>query len=185
MARQLLMDVSGDDAGTLLRSWPTMVAAAADLWASLPVGRPAVDEARSRHHPPLRQAATVEASLSGRKALPGQGPTDPRINQMTHNLATATSLVRRYGATSSRTLTARPIATSKLPGPRIVHGLHLAAHAVTVALHEHGRDRVNDARDDAGRPLQLAMHHTPPTPSHPWGRGLTGCPLAKTPPAAT
>ena len=41
-----------------------------------------------------------------------------------------------------------------------MHGLHLAAHAVTVALHEHGRDRVNDARD-AGRPLQLAMHHSP------------------------
>uniref|UniRef100_UPI0030F9E126 hypothetical protein n=1 Tax=uncultured Nocardioides sp. TaxID=198441 RepID=UPI0030F9E126 len=44
LARQLLMDVAGDDAGTLLRSWPTMVAAAEDLWASLPGRRPGGDE---------------------------------------------------------------------------------------------------------------------------------------------
>ena len=159
MARQLLMDVSGDDAGTLLRSWPTMVAAAADLWASLPAGRPAVDEPDHVITRLSAQAATVEASLSGRKAWPGQGPTDPRINQMTHNLATAATLVRRYGAElpHAHSEAHRDLEAART---RILHGLYLAAHAVTVALHEHGRDRVNDARD-AGRPLQLAMHHSP------------------------
>jgi hypothetical protein len=34
------------------------------------------------------------------------------------------------------------------------------AHAVTVALHENGRDRVNDARE-SGRRIQLAQHHSP------------------------
>lgn len=159
LARQLLMDVSGDDAGTLLRSWPTMVAAAADLWASLPAGRPAVDEPDHVITRLSAQAATVEASLSGRKAWPGQGPSDPRINQMTHNLATAATLVRRYRAElpHAHSEAHRDLEAART---RIVHGLHLAAHAVTVALHEHGRDRVNDARD-AGRPLQLAMHHSP------------------------
>lgn len=159
LARQLLMDVSGDDAGTLLRSWPTMVAAAADLWASLPAGRPAVDERDRVINRLSAQAATVEASLSGRKAWPGQGPTDPRIDQMTDNLATAAALVRRYGTEPphDHSEAHRDLDAART---RILHGLHLAAHAVTVALHEHGRDRVNDARD-AGRPLQLAMHHSP------------------------
>ena len=62
LARQLLMDVDGDAAGTLLRSWPTMVAAAEELWASLPGRRPAVDE-RDRTITSLSaQAATIEAS---------------------------------------------------------------------------------------------------------------------------
>src|SRR3546814_12677691 len=44
LARQLLMAIDGDAAGTLLRSWPPLVAAAADLWASLPRRHPRVDE---------------------------------------------------------------------------------------------------------------------------------------------
>src|SRR3546814_1954849 len=66
LARQLLMDIDGDAAGTLLRSWPTMVAAAEDLWASLPGRRPGVDE---RARPITRlsaQAATIETSQTGR-----------------------------------------------------------------------------------------------------------------------
>src|SRR3546814_17388791 len=77
------MDSDGDAAGTLLRSWPTMVAAAEDLWASLPGRRPGVDE---RDRPITRlsaQAATIETSLSGRTAWPGQGATSPRHDQLT------------------------------------------------------------------------------------------------------
>ena len=36
LARQLLMDVTGDDAGPLLRSWPTLVDAGSRLWEALP-----------------------------------------------------------------------------------------------------------------------------------------------------
>jgi hypothetical protein len=175
MARQLLMDVSGDDAGTLLRSWPTMVAAAADLWASLPAGRPAVDEPDHVITRLSAQATTVEASLSGRKAWPGQGPTDPRINQMTQNLSTAATLVRRYGAElpHGHSEAHRDLEAART---RIVHGLYLAAHAVTVALHEHGRDRVDDAHG-SGRPLQLAMHHSPyaVAPTGAWVDRMSAC----------
>ena len=58
LARQLLMDVDGDAAGTLLRSWPTMVAAAEDLWASLPGRRPGVDE-RDRPCAEARDVAAI------------------------------------------------------------------------------------------------------------------------------
>jgi hypothetical protein len=44
LARHLLMDVSGDDAGSLLRSWPTLVDASSQLWESLPGRRGDPDE---------------------------------------------------------------------------------------------------------------------------------------------
>ncbi|GAB7005244.1 hypothetical protein JCM18899A_27170 [Nocardioides sp. AN3] len=159
LARQLLMDVDGDDAGTLLRSWPTMVAAAEDLWASLPGRRPGIDE-RDRAMASLdAQAATIEASLTGRKAWPGQGPTNPRLDQMTQTLINAAALVRRYGAEIPHE---QPDSHRDLEAARtrIMHGLYLTAHAVNVALHDNGRDRVNDARE-SGRRVHLAQHHSP------------------------
>lgn len=159
LARQLLMDVDGDAAGSLLRSWPTMVAAAEDLWVSLPGRRSGVDE---RDRPITRlssQAATIQTSLSGRTAWPGQGPTSPRIDQMTQTFIIAAALIRRYGAEIPHE---QPDAHRDLEAARtrIMHGLYLTAHAVNVALHEHGRDRVYDARE-SGRRLHLAQHHSP------------------------
>ncbi|MBS41585.1 MAG: hypothetical protein CMH83_00115 [Nocardioides sp.] len=175
LARQLLMDVDGDAAGTLLRSWPTMVAAAEDLWASLPGQRPGVDE-RDRPITSLSaQAATIETSLSGRTAWPGQGPTSPRIDQMTQTFLNAAALVRRYGAEIPLE---QPDAHRDLEAARtrIMHGLYLTAHAVNVALHEHGRDRVNDARS-AGRRIHLAQHHSPYAiaPTGVWVDRMSAC----------
>ena len=175
LARQLLMDVGGDDAGTLLRSWPTMVAAAEDLWASLPGRRPGVDE-RDRPITSLSaQASTIESSLSGRKAWPGPGPTNPRVDQMTQTLLNAAALVRRYGAEvpHEQTEAHRDLEAART---RIMHGLYLTAHAVNVALHDNGRDRLNDARK-SGRRVQLAQHHSPYAiaPTGVWVDRLTAC----------
>lgn len=175
LARQLLMDVGGDDAGTLLRSWPTMVAAAEDLWASLPGRRPGVDE-RDRPITSLAaQAATIESSLSGRKAWPGQGPTNPRVDQMTQTLLSAAALVRRYGAEIPHE---QPDCHRDLEAARtrIMHGLYLTAHAVSVALHDNGRDRVTDARQ-SGRRVQLAQHHSPyaVAPTGVWVDRMSAC----------
>ena len=175
LARQLLMDVDGDDAGTLLRSWPTMVAVAEDLWASLPGRRPGVDE-RDRPMTSLAaQAATIEASLTGRKAWPGQGPTNPRLDQMTQTLINAAALVRRYGAEIPHE---QPDSHRDLEAARtrIMHGLYLTAHAVNVALHDNGRDRVNDARE-SGRRIHLAQHHSPyaVAPTGAWIDRMSAC----------
>lgn len=35
LARHLLMDVTGDDAGPLLRSWPALIGAGSQLWQAL------------------------------------------------------------------------------------------------------------------------------------------------------
>jgi hypothetical protein len=175
LARQLLMDVTGDDAGTLLRSWPTMVAAAEDLWASLPGRRPGVDE-RDRPITSLAaQASTIESSLSGRTAWPGPGPTNPRVDQMTQTLLNAAALVRRYGAEvpHEQTEAHRDLEAART---KIMHGLYLTAHAVNVALHDNGRDRVNDARA-SGRRVHLAQHHSPYAiaPTGVWVDRMSAC----------
>ena len=159
LARQLLMDVDGDAAGALLRSWPRMVATAEGLWASLPGRRPGVDERDQPITSLSVRAATIEISLSGRTAWPGQGPTSPRIDQMTQTFHNAASLVHRYRAEIPHE---QPDSHRDLEAARtrIMHGLYLTAHAVNVALHEHGRDRVNDARNN-GRRIRLAQHHSP------------------------
>jgi hypothetical protein len=174
-ARELLMDVGGDDAGTLLRSWPTMVAAAEDLWASLPGRRPGVDE-RDRPITSLSaQASTIEVTLTGRTAWPGQGPTNPRVDQMTQTLLNAAALVRRYGADIPHE---QPDAHRDLEAARtrIMHGLYVTAHAVNVALHDNGRDRLNDARG-SGRRVQLAQHHSPYAiaPAGVWVDRMSAC----------
>src|SRR3546814_18443760 len=127
-----------------------MVAAAEDLWASLPGRRPGVDE---RDRPITRlsaQAATIETSLSGRTAWPGQGPTSPRIDQMTQAFINAAALVRRYGAEIPHE---QPDAHRDLEAARtrIMHGLYLPAHAVTVAPHDHGPDSVTTPRTPTNR----------------------------------
>ena len=175
LARQLLMDVAGDDAGPLLRGWPTMVAAAEDLWAALPGRRPGSDE-RDRPITSLSaQAATIETSLAGRKAWPGQGPIDPRTTQMAETLLSAAALVRRYGAEipHERSDAHRDLEAART---RIMHGLYLGAHAVSVALHQNGRDRVNDARA-AGRRVHLVQHHSPYAiaPTGVWVDRMAAC----------
>jgi hypothetical protein len=57
-----------------------------------------------------------------------------------------------------------------------MHGLYLTAHAVNVALHDNGRDRVNDSRE-SGRRVRLAQHHSPYAiaPTGVWVDRLTAC----------
>src|SRR3546814_2003289 len=78
---------------------------------------------------------------------------------MTQTLLDAAALVRRYGAEvpHEQTEAHRDLEAART---RIMHGLYLTAHAVNVALHDNGRDRVNDARA-SGRRVQLAQHHSP------------------------
>lgn len=175
LARQLLMDVGGDDASTLLRSWPTMVAAAEDLWASLPGHRPGVDE---RDRPMTRlsaQASTIQSSLSGPKAWPGPGPTNLIVDQMTQTLLNAAALVRRYATEipHEQTEAHRDLEAART---RVMHGLYLTAHAVNVALHDNGRDRVHDARE-SGRRIRLAQHHSPYAiaPTGVWVERMSAC----------
>src|SRR3546814_527637 len=94
---------------------------------------------------------------------------------MTQTLLNAAALVRRYGAeiAHEQTEAHRDLEAART---RIMHGLYLTAHAVNVALHDNGRDRVTDARE-SGRRVQLAQHHSPyaVAPTGVWIDRMSAC----------
>ena len=158
-ARQLLIDVSSDDAGRLLHGWPALVAAADDLWRNLPGQQ--VGAARDRDKPITRVVSVADAignSLPSARWPPASRP-DRRMTQMAKTLGHAATLVRRYGAEIpiERTENYRDLQAARA---RIMHALYVTAHAVGVSLHQYGRSRYQEARG-SNRPLELSRTHSP------------------------
>lgn len=154
-SRQMLIDVSGDDAGALLRGWPPVVEAARQLWGAFPGPSPFGDHIERV----AAQAARIEASVTRARTWPGPGEADPRMIELADTLHTATVLVRRYGTeiATLRVDVQRDLAAAR---SRVMHSLYVSAHAVNVALHEHGRDLVDAARA-RGRVVALSPVHSP------------------------
>jgi hypothetical protein len=158
LARQLLMDVAGDDAGPLLRAWPALVDAGSHLWKALPGRRREGDE---RDLPMRRLHATTSTfsnSLAGQRSWPGEGPTHTGVDQISETLRTAGDLIARYGAEvpAHQTRTARDIDATRV---WVMHTLYVTAHAISVALNLHGKDLVRESGNQ-GRPIQLSGLHT-------------------------
>jgi hypothetical protein len=176
LARQLLMDVTGEDAATLLRGWPTVVAAAEELWSALPGRRSGIDERDRPIERLVAQSANIQTTLDAPKAWPGIGPTDPRMTELAETLLSAAALVQRYGAEirHEQTHANRDLEAART---RIMHGLYVTSHAVSVAVHVHGRDRYRDAVDAGRRPVPLSRTHTPYAiaPTAAWIDRLTAC----------
>lgn len=156
-ARLLLLDVDGDHAGGLVRGWPALVTAASELWAALP----RTGYADESHDRPMERlvahAATIDNSL--RAGWPGRGDPDHRVRHMTETLQAAGGLVRRYGPEISGHGAALRQDLQAVRS-RAMHSLYVAAHAGSVALHAHGRDRYREARQ-AGRKVSLSTVHSP------------------------
>ena len=165
LVRQLLMDVSGDDAGPLLRSWPRLVDAGSQLWETLPRRRRDPDE---RDYPMQRLVATPSTFtdfLARPHSWPGDGASHTGVDQISETLRTVSALIARYGADvpTHQTRTARDIDATRA---RVMHTLYVTAHTITVALNTHGKDLVRESRNQ-GRPIPLSGIHTayavPPT----------------------
>lgn len=165
LSRHLLMDVTGDDAGPLLRSWPTLVEAGSQLWETLPGRRRDPDERDLTMQRLVATTSTFTGFLARPRSWPGGGPAHTGVDQITETLRTAGALIARYGADvpTHQTRTARDIDATRA---RVMHTLYVTAHAITVALNTHGRDLVRESRNQ-GRPIQLSGIHTayavPPT----------------------
>jgi len=174
LARQLLIDVTGDDAGHLLRGWPDVVFAAADVWNALPPRR---DPVTGEPEPDMDRLQTLAEGIQGslRKGWPGIGASDPRATQIADTLSRAARLVERYAGEipAERAAVRQDLDAART---RIMHGLYVAAHAVGVALHQHGRDRYREART-AGRPLPLSTRRSPYAvgPTGQWIQRLAVC----------
>ena len=160
-ARQLLFDVSGEDAAGLLRGWPPVVDAASRLWYVLP-GRPVdPDLCADLDRPMARLSALTEGLTSARgfQQWPGCGFVDRRFHQIASTLVQAAELVARYGADVAPTeqRVRRDIQATRT---RLMHAVYLSAHGVTVALHERSRD-LREAAAAEGTPLPLAAGRSP------------------------
>ena len=175
LARHLLMDVTGDDAGHLLRSWPTLVDAGSRLWEALPGRR---RDPAERDLPMQRLVATTSTFtdfLARPGSWPGGGPSHTGVNQISETLSTAGALIARYGTDvpTQQSHTARDIDATRA---RVMHTLYVTAHAIAVALNSHGRDLVRASRSQ-GRPIPLSSFHTayavPPTVA--WMQRVARC----------
>lgn len=175
-ARQLLIDVTGDDSAHLLAGWPAVVSAAADLWRSMPE-HPVSVRAAARNHAIVRMAgvaAAIEARL-GTAKWPGATEPDTRLVEMATTLSRAAELVRRYRAEIS-VLRPEPRRDLQAAQARIMHGLYLTAHGVGVSLHQYGRARFEESRR-TNRPLPMSVRDSAFAipPATEWIRRMAMC----------
>jgi hypothetical protein len=128
LAREALLDMSADRALGMVRGWPQLMQAAAELWAVLPPG-PTV----SPNADPIAILAAMGRAVDRSVAAghwPGRGPRNEAWEQIASNLAQARRLLQRQvrseapdgriGLTTAKT--------------QMLHALYVAAHATTVAL---------------------------------------------------
>lgn len=142
-ARQLLLDVVGDDASAMLRTWGEVVQAAGDLWASLPTstpGRPVDDPSMRR----LETMSQGQHRTQLKQGWPGEGPADERLLSIADNFQRATELAAGPGR-QARPTSEPARADLNAARMRVMHTLYVSAHAVGMAIHQH----INDVRTTA------------------------------------
>jgi len=128
LAREALLDMSADRALGMVRGWPRLMQAAAELRAVLPPG-PTV----SPNADPIVILAAMGRAVDRSVAAghwPGRGPRNEAWEQIASNLAQARRLLQRQvrseapdgriGLTTAKT--------------QMLHALYVAAHATTVAI---------------------------------------------------
>jgi hypothetical protein len=138
--RQLLMDVTGQDAPAMLRTWGEVVQSASELWSTLP------QPVRGTTSPVDGVTiARLESMSQGmhrdqvRRGWPGDGPGDERLLHVAETFTRAADLIDRRGGHIGPT---DPAVRADLDAARmrIMHTLYVGAHSVGVAAGQHVRD---------------------------------------------
>ncbi|PWJ23350.1 hypothetical protein ATK17_3844 [Branchiibius hedensis] len=152
-SRQLLLDVDGDDAAAMLRTWGEVVQAAGELWSALPPHRLSspVDGATMQRLEAMSQAQHRVQLAQG---WPGDGPPDERLLSIAGNLQRAAELAAGPGRhVRPRTEAGRKDLDSARM--RVMHTLYVGAHAVGVAVHQHVDDvRARSTKRASARELR-------------------------------
>ena len=97
--RQVLLDVTGEDAPAMLRTWGEVVQSASELWATLP------EPVRGATSPidgvTMRRLESMSQGMHRtqvRQGWPGDGPADERLLHVAETLTRAADLIGRRGA---------------------------------------------------------------------------------------
>lgn len=173
LARRLLMDVTGDDAPAMLRTWGEVVEAAADLWRALP--SPPVGPADRATMNRLEQIARSQHRTQLARGWPGDGPADERLLGIAETFSRAADLARSPAGKNVRPRTAAGRADLGAARMRVMHTLYVGAHAVGVATRTH----LQNIRTDTAPKRQLHLRlKPPPTPSQSRALKRLGAPWA-------
>jgi hypothetical protein len=134
-ARDLLFDVSENDAAGLLRGWPELARSASRLWIAIP-GRPTDDFARDNLDRPMARVEAMSRSIEQAvetRVWPGPGPTHTAFAEWAAMLDHAARLVQRYAPEIpvEQTRVRRDLDATRA---RLAHGLYVSSHAIAVAL---------------------------------------------------
>lgn len=171
LAREVLLDLTADDAPGLLRGWVRLVDSASGAWNAITDAaiRPPTQRAAGDVQPPPRDVGDpmlrLHAVTSGfAKTLnssrwPGQGSGAPAFESIATTFDRVADLVTRRG---TELCTGQPQvrADAAAAQMRLMHTVYLSAHATTSALQQHGRQLVMDSGQNR-RPLQLGSPGLP------------------------
>jgi len=155
--RQVLMDVTGEDAPAMLRTWGEVVQSASELWASLPQpvhgATGPIDGATMARLESMSQAMH---RTQVRQGWPGDGPADERLLHVAETLIRAADLIQRRGG-HIRPVDPEVRADLDAARMRIMHTLYVGAHGVGVAARHHVHDvelstRGKSSRESRGVP---------------------------------
>lgn len=152
LARDLLLDLDGDQAAALLRTWGETVQAAAELWRSLPAPTPT---AQGRADAEILARLQAHAQRMHRRQLtvgwPGDGPADGRLLRIAETFIRAAALVDRFHTQPPRPGLLSVVRADVLAArTRVIHTLHVASHGTGLAVRQHVQDelrRTHGSRD--------------------------------------
>lgn len=152
LARDLLLDLNGDQAAALLRTWGETVQAAAELWRSLPAPTPT---AQGRADAEILTRLQAHAQRMHRRQLavgwPGDGPADERLLRIAETFTRAATLVDRFHTQPPRPGLLSVVRADVLAArTRVIHTLHVAGHGTGLAVRQPVQDelrRTHGSRD--------------------------------------
>jgi len=164
LSRLLLLEVSSDRAPAMLRAFPTLADAAAQLWSTLPrPGHPEWPEV----DPMFRLVAIARGIDRAQTAglWPGDGATDERLLFMARNFTHAAKMINNpVQGSQANHLSGEPAGLAEVQA-QTLHVLYVAAHGVTVALAEHATLITQQLRRDSLRKTPAPIRHDPANPT--------------------
>src|SRR5450631_1546420 len=134
------MDVTGQDAPAMLRTWCEVVQSASELWATLP--HPVVGATSPIDGITMARLESMSLGMHRnqvRRGWPGDGPSDERLLRVAETFTRAADLIGRRGGHIGPT---DPAIRADLDAARmrIMHTLYVGAHSVGVAAQQHVAD---------------------------------------------
>ncbi len=136
-ARMLMLDIDGRAAAAMVRTWPEVVEATADLWRALPREDPATDN-RDRLNINRLQALSrgLHLSMIRHHSHPAAAG-DPRLGDIVDLLERAHDLVDKFRDEVDPVTS--PAARGDLSAAKmtLVHALYVGSHAVASSVQAH------------------------------------------------